>query len=230
MGIVVVLGVLVWVWMIFDCLTREERGPWALALLLGPPGGVVYFFAVYLRHAPHELPGLREERRLKELKALERHGLTGDQLREMGDLYRERGAWADAATCYQKALQQFPSLQSLRLNMVHCLLESGRGQDAVAELKEVAAKDAFYRDRALVLLGQTLLQLGKTQEALEQLTLVYHPSGPVEAQYWYAMALKANGRRDDAKSAFEQLVASAPLLSKPDRRWVSEAKEALRSL
>lgn len=231
MAVVIGIFIALWAWMLIEFLFHGTHDDlWEWVVLIGPLGGLLYFFGFYLPRIRRESPKLQGRKRLKELEALQRGGLTIDQCRELADLYRDRAQWAEALTYYQQALKGFPDNQSTRLEFAQCLIALNRVPEAASELEKVADGDVFYREQASLLLAQSLMTIGARDRALARLTPLYHPTSSPELKYIYAECLEGNGHRGEARAVLKELLSSAPLLSRRGQEWVRSAKQFLKKL
>ena len=221
-----------WIWMVFDFFNRRafEEDFWTLIVFFTPFGALIYFFGHYLPIAKFESQGMKNQRRFKALQALPLLELTGDNLRELGDLYRNRRKWADAVQCYERSLKYLPDLQSMRLDMARCLMELARQEDAAPFLREVVQKAPHYREAAVVLLSECLAHNGDWKGALTELEVLGPHIKSPEAMYQHAVCLLKNDQKDDARSVLRALLAKAPFIHREERFWLRRGKKLLQSL
>jgi len=230
--LIVVLLIGFWCWMLIEWFRRGEFDePLEWVVVFSPIGGLVYLLCCYVPRRIQESPAIKRRRRMKELRVLQQViGLNIDQVRELGDLYRDQRQWVDALQCYQDALQRFPDHQATRLEIVRCLTEMQRMQEAVSELERVADQDIFYKQRATLLLTQILMKLGHPDQALARLKAIHTSDSPMDLAYQYAVCLVESGHRAEAKSILERLVVREPLVSREGQEWISKAKTLLKSI
>ncbi len=143
--------------------------------------------------------------------------------------YRAEKERIDAA---QPKLKEFvaanggSSLGALaRITLARTMLDDGKPDEALAEL-ESAAKDPAIAERylflALELQGQAWEQKGDLGKALEYYTTqATLPIGGDYGHYNKGRILAQSGKRDEAKSAFDQVITGypdSPLKSEAERR------------
>ena len=125
--------------------------------------------------------------------------------------------WAKALASWQPLLDRFPQSPVINMRMGECLLELGKPQealarldDAVSNLGEIRGDNTSVVAGLYALRGWALLELGRTQEAIEDLRkeLTETPDDP-RANYLLGDFLAKQGDFVHA-AAFFQRIANRP--------------------
>src|SRR5207244_3976542 len=85
---------------------------------------------------------------------------------DLGRLYEDKEAWADAQAAYERALEALPTFNEAALALADLLRRSGRARAAVVRLAEMLEQDP-YDLAALLLLGRALLDDKRDEQSLE---------------------------------------------------------------
>ncbi len=177
---------------------------------------------------PHPRQGAAVKgRHLKQLQAIGEERLPAGELRTLGDLYRQRGKWAEAVRCYQRVLTSLPDQHSVRLEAALCYIELGQTDQAMGELRQVVEKAPHYRNDAAALLGQCLTER-QEPNALPELQQLAQTAPSIETNYYYGIGLLKNRNLKEAREIFIEIARQTPVLHRPQRRFAKRAKSLLR--
>ncbi len=224
---------------IIDCIRRQRSWLWILlAFFLPVAGPAVYFFYFYVMDSQawrRTGAGLQRNRRLKELHNLSKIQDTAALHLEMGELYYDKGEYLPAVEALKRALDIDAELVRAHYFAGRALLQLKRADGAIAHLEYVTEEDPRY------LYGEAMLALAQAYEAANRRDEAFQACGKAvgmtniaEAVYRHAMMLVERGEKNEAKTQLKRLVheASAFPHFKPsrDRKWIGEAKKALKSL
>jgi adenylate cyclase len=91
-------------------------------------------------------------------------GRLANKHKELGDLYAEGGALAEAAEQYQRALEIRPRYVDIRAKLARALLELGEPDSAAGELQELLEINPYYLG-ARLLLGLAWYRMGDHEGA-----------------------------------------------------------------
>jgi len=115
---------------------------------------------------------------------------------------------SDAVTALREALAVTPNNVPLRVHLGRTLLKSGRADEALAEFRTALARDAD-RVEARVGAGAAALALGRWGEAVEHWYQVRAELENEDLRELARAAVQA-GRRDEARIAYDELLARDP--------------------
>lgn len=184
-----------------------------------------------VRDAPAQAAGLIATGRVLAAERLLRARLAAapddDASRALlGAVLHMRGHVAAAVGEYRLALAQTPQDLDLRCNLAHALLEAGRGEEALACLRDPtvrgAARGGHPQLRAAE--GALLHALGRGEEALPLLRAVT-ASGQVDETAWLDLALVERAR--GAHAAALAVVTEACDIDRDHARAAAERVELL---
>lgn len=122
----------------------------------------------------------------------------------------------EADEAFEKAIGLAPTAAFLHNNLAYARMMQGDYARAEASLRDALRLDASYK-KARMNLGVVLARTRRTTEAVEQFGLVV----PHDVAYYNVAVLAvADGRFDEARGAFEQVVALNPDASDAKRQLV----------
>jgi tetratricopeptide (TPR) repeat protein len=120
-------------------------------------------------------------------------------------------ATARAIAELKSVVEQFPAENDLRMTLARLLLQDGRTDDALEQLRAVRRSEGSDSLQAGVVLGRALLMSGRPEEAEKEFRSVLAVS-PENYDSLLGLAQVAEGREDWvlAASSYEQLLALRP--------------------
>ncbi len=129
---------------------------------------------------------------------------------EMGRLEEARYDWPAARAAYTRALDILPTFLEAGLALADGIRRHDSPRQAVAYLIEILASDP-YEFEALVLLGRSLLDDGRTERAIEAFdrVLKFLPDH-ADALYFRGLALERQRRLAEAVESWHQAIQSNP--------------------
>jgi transitional endoplasmic reticulum ATPase len=119
-------------------------------------------------------------------------------------------AVSDAFRALREAVALSPTNVPLRVALGRALLDAGRHADALVELKAAVLQDPARED-ALLAVGEAAFALGRDGEGVEAWMRVVGELEPASLADLARRALKI-GRRPDAQSAYDRLLALDPTM------------------
>jgi len=227
-------------WMFIDAVRRQEW-IWAVIILIGfGLAAVLYFFLVYREAAPagasgFELPGAQSRARIRQLQAKIHHLDNAYHHFQLGDVYFQRGKFAEAEKCYRAALAREPNDIDARAHLGQCLLRLKRPTEA-RPLLEAVCRENFKHDfgHSLMAYAETLTALGETDAALNVWQNVVENHSYPRAKVQLAELYLARKQDDLARPQLNDVIGDdvhAPSFQrKRDRVWVWRAKGLLRQI
>jgi tetratricopeptide (TPR) repeat protein len=219
------------IWMLIHAI-RNREWVWALFILIGSGlSAILYYIFVYRESAPSgfELPGAQSRARVKELQAKIHHLDNAYHHFQLGDIYFQRGKFAEAEKCYRAALERDPKDIDARAHLGQCLVRLDRPAEARPLLESVMnEKPEHDYGYTMMALAETLTALGETDKALlywQHITQNHsYPRAKVQLAELYA----AKNQPDAARTELTTVLtddAHAPAFQRArDRVWVRRAK------
>jgi len=225
------------IWMLVHAV-RNREWVWAVFILIGwTLTSVLYFFSVYRGSASSgagfELPGAQSRQRIKELKAQIHHLDNAYHHFQLGDVYFQRGKYAEAEKCYRAALEREPKDIDTRAHLGQCLLRLKRPAEA-KPLLEGVCRENYKHDfgHSLMAYAETLTALQETDAAYEAWKHVVANHSYARAKVQFAEVCIARKENDLARTQLRDVVnddAHAPSFQRSkDRVWVRRAKHLLQ--
>lgn len=170
--------------------------------ILGFWGAAILVSALVSRFAASALDRSRFSRKRRELG----HVDTPHNQGKLGVLLLTSGRARAAIGPLEKAVAGEPDSVEWRYRLGSALLASGRAADAAAALARAAEIDRAHAYGALQLrLAEALARCGRHAEVIAALDHFDHDHGPnAESAYRRGGALRALGRRDEARESFRR--------------------------
>ena len=225
------------VWMLVHAL-RHRAWLWAFFIFIGSGlGAVWYYFSAYRDSAStgFELPGAQSRARIRQLQAKIHHLDNAYHHFQLGDVYFQKGKFAEAEKCYRAALEREPSDIDARAHLGQCLLRLKRPAAARPLLDAVCRENPKHEfGYALMAYAETLAALNETDAALNLWRHVVENHSYPRAKVQLAELYLARKQTDLARAQLQDLIgddAHAPTFQRQrDRVWIRRAKSLMRGL
>jgi hypothetical protein len=198
-----VFGVVLMAIALVHFVRRQPSFYWLyLIIFLGPLGALIYLAIEALPELfdPGAFRFWERGRRLREVEANIRQNPSAGNYEELGLLRLDKGDWAGARACFDKALaQRTDSLDPFyRRGLAEVELEDFAA--ARADLEHVVTADAGYDfQRSAGLLAYADWKTGDLDRAARLFEHVLRTSTLTETQLHYAEFLAETGHREEAK-------------------------------
>ncbi len=227
------------VWMLIHAL-RSREWVWALFICIGwGIAALWYYFSVYQGSASassgFELPGAQSRARIKELQAKIHHVDNAYHHFQLGDVYFQKGKFAEAEKCYRAALERDASDIDTRAHLGQCLLRLKRPLEARPLLEGVMHdKPDHDYGHTMMALAETLGALGETDNALlywQHITQNhFYPRAKVQLAEIYAAKNQPELARAELKDVVSDDAHAPAFQRRRDRVWIRRAKAVLNNL
>ncbi|HEV2320021.1 MAG TPA: tetratricopeptide repeat protein, partial [Verrucomicrobiae bacterium] len=236
------VSLVIWIfqiWMFIHAL-RNREWIWAVLIFIGwGVTALFYYLIVYRATASSvsgfELPGAQSRKRIRELQSQIHHLDNAAHYFELGDVYFQRGQFAEAEKCYRAALEREPRDIDARAHLGHCLVRLKRPAEARPILEGVMREkpDHDY-GYTMMALAEALAALGETDNAiLYWQHITEHHSYP-RAKVQLAELYLAKNQFDLARTGLRDVLSDdihAPAFQRRrDRVWIRRAKSLMRKL
>ncbi len=216
--------------------TRQEMY-WLFLLFMFPLlGSIVYFLAVMapdvfgargVQAASRALDPGRELREARKELAMRR---TAGVLKRVAEAHMALGQYREALELYEEASQSaFSDDAGLLQGRAVAEFECGSYDAALKSLEALQqAQPGGRLPNAHLVYARTLFALGRRQEAYAEFEAVsaYFPGAEAKARW--AEALEADGRDEDAKAIWREIVETARIIPahsrKMQKRWINMAR------
>lgn len=232
----------VWVYAVVDCAREQRSYIWLAAAAAAP---LTFFATAFLYLANFKLlPALgkrpiddviRRARQLREVteRTMDR-GLCADFL-ELSTILFEENKWSECLAAVKRVLEFEDDNQQAHYQAGVSLLRLGKPEQAAVHLSFVCEERPEFADgEAAARLAETYLLLGHDADAETILRAVLKKQPHPEASVQLARMLTARKDRDEAVQVLRRLAEHAAKNSewyrRRYRRWLKEAKDALRDL
>ena len=225
------------IWMLVHAL-GQRQWLWAFFIFIGSGlGAFWYYFSVYRDSATSgfELPGAQSRARIRELEAKIHHLDNAYHHFQLGDVYFQRGKYAEAEKCYRAALEREANDIDARAHLGQCLLRLKRPAEARPLLESVMhEKPAHDYGHTMMALAETLTELGETENALlywQHITQHHaYPRAKVQLAELYAAKQMPDAARAELQDVLSGDVHSPAYQRRRDRVWIRRAKTLLRKI
>ncbi len=227
------------IWMLIHAL-RNHEWIWALFIAIGwGLGAVWYYFGVYRGSSSaasgFELPGAQSRKHIRQLKAKIHHIDNAYHHFQLGDVYFQKGKFAEAEKCYRAAIERDPADIDTRAHLGQCLLRLKRPADA-KPLLEAVCRENYKHDfgYSLMAYAETLTALNETEAAVGiwQHVVENHsyPRAKVQLAELYIARKEFEPARLQLKDALNDDAHAPSFQRKRDRVWVRRARALFKTL
>jgi hypothetical protein len=225
------------VWMLVHAL-RNREWLWAFFIFIGSGlGAFWYYFSVYRisTSTGFELPGAASRARIKELQAKIHHLDNAYHHFQLGDIYFQKGNFAEAEKCYRAAFERDPNDVDTRAHLGQCLLRLNRPAEARPLLEGVMhEKPEHDYGHTMMALAETLAALGEKDNALLYWQHIVQNHSYPRAKVQLAELYAAKNQPDLARAELKDVLADDPhapsYQRRRDRVWVNRAKSLIAKL
>jgi hypothetical protein len=223
-------------WMLVHAI-RNREWLWAIFIVIGSGlSAFLYFIFVYRESVTastgFELPGAQSRARIKQLQAKIHHLDNAYHHFQLGDVYFQKGKFAEAEKCYRAALERDATDIDTRAHLGQCLLRLKRPAEARLLLDAVCRENSKHDfGYSLMAYAETLTALNETDAALNIWQHVVENHSYPRAKVQLAELYLAKKQIELARAELKDVItddAHAPTFQrKRDRVWVSRAKSLL---
>ncbi len=202
-------------------------------------GGLVFLFRLSRRRPAgttgFELPGAQSRARIKELQSKIHHLDNAYHHFQLGDVYFQRGKFAEAEKSYRAALERDPQDVDTRAHLGQCLLRLKRPAEARPLLEGVMhEKPEHDYGHTMMALAETLTALGETDNALLYWQHIVQNHSYPRAKVQLAELYAAKNQPDAARAELKDVLSDDPhapaYQRRRDRVWVRRAQSLLGKL
>ncbi|HEX4348777.1 MAG TPA: tetratricopeptide repeat protein [Verrucomicrobiae bacterium] len=225
------------VWMLIHAF-RNREWIWVVFILIGSGlSAILYYFMVYRESASSgfELPGTQSRARIRELQAKIHHLDNAYHHFQLGDVYFQRGKFAEAEKSYRAALEREPKDIDARAHLGQCLLRLNRPAEARPLLEGVMhEKPEHDYGHTMMALAETLTALGEKDNAMlywQHITQNHsYPRAKVQLAELYAAKNQPDAARAELKVVLSDDAHAPGFQRKRDRVWIQRAKSLMGKL
>ena len=228
------------IWMLIHAL-RNREWIWAFLIFIGSGiGAMCYYFVVYRGSSPSgaggfELPGAQSRKHIRDLKAKIHHIDNAYHHFQLGDVYFQKGNFAEAEKCYRAAMERDATDIDTRAHLGQCLLRLNRPAEA-KPLLEAVCRDNYKHDfgYSLMAYAETLTALKETDAALGVWQHVVenhsYPRAKVQLAELYIARKDPAAARAQLNDVLNDDVHAPSFQRKRDRVWIRRARALLKTL
>lgn len=239
-----VISVIIEVVFIVHAISRRQDYFWIFIILFFPlVGCLVYALVVWIPDARHSRSARGTSKAVlslvdprRELRKRLSHLDVSDTVENRVSLAREltrHGMVHDALGLYERSLKGvYEDDPYLLQGYAGALFEAGMLQDARTILEKLRATNPSLKSQeAHLLYARVLDRLGDAVRADKEYAAVVQAYGSMEAKCRYAVFLKEQARKEEAKGLFEDILRGTKHASGHSRRlnkeWIGTAKREL---
>jgi hypothetical protein len=226
------------IWMLVHAL-RNREWVWAIIIFISSGLGALWYYLMVYRDSAttsgFELPGAGSRARVRELQAKIHHLDNAYHHFQLGDVYFQRGKFAEAEKSYRAALQREPQDVDVRAHLGQCLLRLNRPAEARPLLEGVMTeKPEHDYGHTMMALAETLTALGETDNAMlywQHITQNHsYPRAKVQLAELYAAKNQPDAARAELKDVLTDDTHAPAFQRARDRVWVRRARSLMSRL
>ena len=224
-------------WMFIHAI-RNKEWIWAVFIFIGfGIAALLYYLMVYRETASSgfELPGAQSRARIRELQAKIHHLDNAYHHFQLGDVYFQRGKYAEAEKSYRAALERDAKDIDVRAHLGQCLVRLNRPAEARPLLEGVMhEKPDHDYGYTMMALAETLTALGETDNALlywQHVTQHHsYPRAKVQLAELYAAKNQPAAARAELKDVLTDDAHAPAFQRSRDRVWIRRARTLMAKL
>jgi hypothetical protein len=224
---------------------KTGRSPWWVFILLFLPfaGSLAYIvveivFPMFQTRTARQVGSgistmLDPDREFRERLAEAELVDSVDAKRALAEECEKRGQWQEAIRLYKAAATGiFADDPAVLLGLARAQLGAGDAPSCLETLDKLDTQASLRNQEAQLLLARALEATGRTEEALEEYEAVSRYYAGFEARSRYALLLLKQGRVEQARELFREVVRASSVrpvvITQSDREWIRVAKANLR--
>lgn len=226
-------------WMFIHAL-RNREWLWAVFIIIGWGLTALWYYLIVYRATASsvsgfELPGAQSRKRIRELQSQIHHLDNAAHHFELGDVYFQRGQFADAEKCYRAALARDPRDIDARAHLGQCLVRLKRPAEARPILEEVMREkpDHDY-GYTMMALAEALTALGEADNAilyLQHITQNHsYPRAKVQLAELYVVKNQPAQARAELNDVLADDVHAPAFQRRRDGFWIRRARSLMGRL
>lgn len=235
------LGWLFSFWMVTDAIRRRSGVLWILLILIFPPwGGLVYLLALklsdskqasrYLGSARPNGPGASEMPTAGGSTAQ-----SGEPALDVADQLEAQQRYGEAALIYRKTLDRGQPEPRALHGLARCLVELGKGDEALECFATLMELNPRYRDYGAALeYAEALHRSQRSEDAIGLLGGLVEETGRINHRLALAHYLQSEGQLDRARetlqAALEQFDASTEKSRIESSHWHRRVLDMLEDI
>jgi hypothetical protein len=209
---------------------KTGRYGWIFIILFFPlVGSLIYFFVEYL-------PEMRVESRVKTRRNVSANKRVAELQREMeitdsiknrinlAEAYFQNGMYQESINLLEKSLVgTYTNDPYILKGLCHAYFKNGN-YEKTKEYLSMYEKNTEGKlvNNIRLMKAKTCEALGQDREALEEYKAIVNLYDGEEARCCYALLLKKNGEKHEAKKLFEEILKNAKLYPKQYKKFQSE--------
>jgi len=202
-------GIALMVAAVVHFIRRQPSAYWIyIIIFLGPLGALIYLAVEALPELtdPGGFRFFERARRIRQVRAELSQNPSAGNYEELGLLLLDKGDWAGARSCFDRALEQRTDSVDPFYRRALAEVELRDYAAARADLERVVTSDAGYDfQRAAGLLALADWKTGDTERAQRLFEEVLRTSTLTETQLHYAEFLAEKGHREEARKAAQRI-------------------------
>jgi hypothetical protein len=234
------LGLVFTIWMVVDAIKRRADFWWfAIIILFGPLGALVYFLMVKLQdydvgRLTRALSG-GPSGSLSELAYRAQETPSVSNKLALGDALAKAERYAEASDVYREILRKDDVNKQALHGIARSLLGAGRAGEACEYFQRLLEMDNSYADYSAALdYAEALWQSGKKEDAVELLNGLVRVSARINHRVALGHYLMLSERKGEARDvltlALRDHEHSPAFVKKRDQKWAARAEKMIREL
>jgi hypothetical protein len=227
---------------VYHCIRKGRQNSWIWLIVFLPIiGCLIYFFTeIITRREMQNVqagvgtmfnPGGR-------IKRLEENIKVSDAFENkvaLADAYLDAGQVTRAIELYEWSLEgNFAENEHVLNQLIIAYFQSKRFEEVIPLAKKIYKRPQFARSKAHILYAMALERTGNIEMAEAEFKTMKARFSNFEARYQYGLFLQREGRHDEGRQLFAQIVDEASHLSSQERSYnrpcISQAKDELRRI
>jgi hypothetical protein len=220
-------------------LRRRPDAYWYLIILMGGMLGAIAYILIEVLPdaglARDAFSGLGRKSRIQAVETAILDNPSAANYEELGDLHFDQGQFAEARAAYEKSIEVRNDSVYAFYRRGQCAIQLGDFAAAQPDLEYVVGSDRKYDSyRAAALLAHIYANTGHPEDAEAWFVEVSKFSTTSETLFNYALFLKSQNRRAEAKEWAEKILSKQRTmpryLKRLERPWARKTEALVREL
>jgi hypothetical protein len=224
------------------CFRRGTQAKWIWLIIFLPViGSLIYIYTEILSNRSFKAPNidvgavLNPAGKIKKLEEQLQFTDTFANKIQLADAYLSGGFIEKAIDLYNSSLTgAFSENEHVLAQLIIAYYELGEYEKVIPIAKKIYKLPQFARSKSHIVYAKALEELGETELAENEFKAMkgrYSYFGP---RYEYGLFLTRQGRDEDARTIYTDMLTEEPHLSQMEKRsnraWFTKAKDELRKI
>ncbi|WP_422350515.1 PLDc N-terminal domain-containing protein [Flagellimonas sp.] len=227
---------------VYHCYTNRNNYYWIFAIIFLPViGCILYLFTNVFQKRDIEkvqeslVTAINPSKKITDLEKKLKFSETFENRVALADAYLEEGLYPEAISHYESSLKDVFSKDFYVISkLLEAHYHNSNPEEVVVCAEKILDNPKFRKSKASFLYALTLEKMGKMQAAEEVMRTFDAPYSNFSERLELARFLQRQGKLEDAKELYQEMVSEFENMSKPNfrqnRHLIKIIREELQAL